>query len=180
MNFNGSFWEDVCQFGGACLFSINSTIVHSGNYSLEAHMGSGDAVWSPNFWPSSNHTLGVNDKFEASIYFGDANSTSTFTLYFVNETGPSHGIPKVIYFLSSTAPQNVICCFHNQTEEEDIFLFNFPSDKWVTIIRNPMVDMASAGMNVTALTYYSIEINVNQAYSEPTYYDDISINLGLS
>jgi hypothetical protein len=177
MTFNGSFWEDVCQFGNSCLFSINTTIVHSGSHSLEGHVGSGDAVFSPNFWPSSNHTLASADRFQASIYFGDSNSTSTFTLYFVNETGPSHGIPKVIYILSTTAPENILCCYHNQTLEEDIFLFNLPSNQWITINRNPMADMASSGMSVTQLTYYSMEINLLQAYNKPTFYDDISVTL---
>lgn len=177
MSFNGSFWEDVCQFGNSCLFSINTTIVHSGSHSLEGDVGSGDAIFSPNYWPSSNHTLASGDRFQASIYFGDSNSTSTFTLYFVNETGPSHGIPKVIYILSTTAPKNIVCCYHNQTLEEDIFLFDLPSGQWITLDRNPMADMASAGMNVTQLTYYSLEINLLQAYNKPTFYDDISITL---
>lgn len=176
MNFNGSFWEDVCQFGN-CLFSINTTEVHSGTHSLEGEVGSGDAVFSPNFWPSSNHTLAAGDKFQASIYFGDSNSTSTFTLYFVNKTGPSHGIPKVIYILSTTTPQNIVCCYHNQTFEEDIFLFNLPSNQWITITRNPMADMAKSGMNVTMLTYYSLEIDLLQAHRSPTFYDDISMTL---
>ncbi len=175
MNFNHS-WDDSCI--NQCLFSVDTLKVLSGNYSLEGHVhvGYGDGVFTPILNRETNHTLTANDIFKGSIFFGDNNSTAAFLIYFVNKTGASHGFHTIQYYLfSNTVPEDLLCCYHNDSNNAVFLLANQANRIWLTLIRHPMADLASAGVDTANLTYYLFEIGLGYTKEHPVFYDDIKL-----